>query len=216
MPRIAKLPWEPDLQDLRGSGLSNATIVRNGIRTTFDADEIFSLLGCGPNSQAALGGLLIPYRNLKGEVNCFARMKPHNPVKDAKGRVAKYLSPKDSGLRAFFPAECVDDLREGGGAVDITEGEKKALALAQIGRTAVGLGGIWCGCRKNEQGEHVLIDDLAAIPWAGRDAFIVFDHEPKAATRTQVDRARRRLAAALRKAGAREVFSVDLGKVVAR
>jgi len=50
-------------------------------------------------------------------------------------------------------------------AVFITEGEKKALALSQLGLAAVGIGGIWCGCKK---GTAELIDDLAAIYWTDR------------------------------------------------
>jgi hypothetical protein len=73
--------------------------------------------------------------------------------------------------------------------------------------TAIGIGGIWCGCKKDGS---ELIEDLAAIPWCGRRVFIVFDYDTKPATRQEVDAARTRLAKALRTAGAAEVYHVAL------
>ena len=89
----------------------------------------------------------------------------------------------------------------------MTEGEKKALALAQLGLAAIGIGGIWCGCKKQSD---ELIDDLEAIDWTNRVAHIVFDYDAKPETRRHVNAARRRLASALRKAGAKEVYAVEL------
>jgi len=59
-------------------------------------------------------------------------------------------------------------------------------------------------------GTDELINDLAAINWKGRAVYIVFDYDEKAATRRNVDAARRRLAKALRAAGAKEVYDVKL------
>jgi hypothetical protein len=176
-----------DLANLRASGLSDATIRANGLRTEG-------------------GALVFPYRGLDGAVNCFARRRPHSPPVIG-GKAAKYVQPKGSPLRAYFPVGSLPKLRDGRSAVYITEGEKKALALAQLGLAAVGLGGVWCGCKK---GAGELIDDLAAVPWKGRAVYVASDFDPKAETRRHVDSARRRLARALRKAGAKEVYSVEL------
>jgi len=123
------------------------------------------------------------------------------------GKVAKYIQPNGSPLRAYFPAGSTDKLRDGETPVFITEGEKKALALSQIGLEAVGIGGIWCGCKK---GTADLIDDLATIPWADRVVYVVFDYDVKETTRQEANAARKRLAEALRAAGAREVYNVEL------
>jgi hypothetical protein len=82
--------------------------------------------------------------------------------------------------------------------VYITEGEKKAMALSQLGLAAIGLGGVWCGVEK-ESGE--LIPDLQAISWTGRTVVIVFDYDPKLETRADVAEAARRLRSALEIAG---------------
>src|SRR5262249_26285487 len=112
------------------------------------------------------------------------------------------LQPKGTPQRAYFPAGCLDKLGDGQSAIFITEGEKKALALAQLGLAAVGIGGICMGFNK---GTADLIDDLAAIPWTDRVVYIVFDYEPKPRTKADVERARRKLAGALRKVGAKVV-----------
>jgi hypothetical protein len=176
-----------DLENLRASGLTDATIVANGLQTVADCLEF-------------------PYRNLDGSMNGFARLRPHQP-RMIDGKVAKYIQPNGSPLRAYFPAGSTDKLRDGETPVFITEGEKKALALAQLGLAAVGIGGIWCGCNKSSTD---LIDDLAAIPWKDRAVYVVFDYDEKATTRRASETARTRLARALKAAGAGEVYNVQL------
>lgn len=174
-----------DLKNLEDSGLTGQTIRANGLRTEG-------------------GALVIPYRDLDGRLDGFARRRPHD------GKPAKYVQPKGTPLRAYLPVGSLAGLRDTGSAVFITEGEKKALALAQHGWAAVGIGGFWCGCEKNAGGGHELIDDLAAIDWTGRQVYIVFDWDPKESTRRDAGAAERRLAAVLRAAGAGKVHSVDL------
>jgi hypothetical protein len=73
----------------------------------------------------------------------------------------------------------------------VTEGAKKAAALLSAGVPAVALPGIWNGTPKHpETGRPELLADLAAVPWDGRLAMVLFDHstrknpaEPKAARR---------------------------------
>lgn len=187
-PISRRLPLDDsDLQNLRESGLTDATIRANAIRTENSA-------------------LVFPYRDINGVVNCFTRWRPHTP-RLIDGKPAKYEQPKNSPLRAYFPSESIERLRDISMPVFITEGEKKALALAQCGLAAVGLGGVWCGCKKKST---ELIDDLQKINWSGRDVYVIFDYDEKPTTRRQVDAARRRLASALRAAGAREVYNVEL------
>jgi len=155
------------------------------------------------------GGLVFPYRNLEGEVNCFARVRPHcPPTKD--GKPSKYMQPKGSPLRAYFPEASLAKLRDGESPIYITEGEKKALALSQLGLASVGIGGFWCGCKKVSTGGHELIDDLAAIPWKGRIAYVVFDYDRNPQTRRKSTSAARRLAAELHKVGVKEVYYAEL------
>lgn len=125
MPKLKKpLPLDKrDLEKTGESGLSYATILNNGLRTENDA-------------------LVFPYRNLNNEVNGFARTRPHNP-RIINGKEVKYEQPAGSPLRAYIPAECVDAIRDSIADVYLTEGELKSLALAQSGRKAIGLGGVY-------------------------------------------------------------------------
>lgn len=209
MARIKPPVWNHDLENLRAAGLTDATILVNKVRTEFDSGKLAAILNCGPGSTACLGGLVFPYRDLAGEVNCFARVRPHHP-RTRDGKPIKYEQPKDSPMRAYFPAGSLEKLRDAGEPIYVTEGEKKALALSQLDLAVIGLGGVWCGCKRNEAGSHDLIDDLAAIEWSGRTVYITFDYDTKPETRQQVAGAARRLAKALRAAGADEVYAVEL------
>jgi len=183
-PRIRLPVSDMDLKILQDSGLTDRTILENDLYTKFNA-------------------LVFPYRDIDGTVNCFARLRPHDPP-IINGKPAKYIQPPDSPLRAYFPAASLEKLRDGKSDVFITEGEKKAMALAQLGVAAIGLGGIWCGLK-----DGTLIDDLQKISWKGRTVFICFDYDPKTATRCQAAIARGQLATELRKQGAK-VFGIDL------
>jgi hypothetical protein len=205
-PPLPPLPLcERDLKNLRESGLTDETIRGAGLRTEYG----FRLhRGAMPRT-----GLFFPYRNLDGEVNCFGRLRPHPNstfADDDDGKGPKYLQPKASPRRAYYAPATLDLLKDGESDVYVPEGEKKALAVSQLGLATVGVGGVWCGTRKNDDGEWVLIDDLAAIPWKGRRVYITFDYDPLPKTRRHVAEAARRLAKALYKAGAAEVFLVEL------
>ncbi len=189
MPKLRKklLLDQCDIDNLRESGLSDGSIRANKLRTENKA-------------------LVFPYRNLAGEVNGFARTRPHKP-RTFNGKPAKYLQPKGSPVRAYFAADSVVSLRNTGDDIYITEGEKKALILDQLGYAAIGLAGVNCW---NKKGTCELIDDLAEIDWNDRIVYIVFDYDEKKVTRNNVDKARKKLAAALFDVGADEVYNVVL------
>lgn len=149
--------------------------------------------------------MVFPYRNSLGRPTDFARVKPHFPRKGKKEKPIKYEQPKGESVKAYFPVESIGLLKDPSEPIYVTEGEKKALAIAQDGRAAIGLGGVYC-FRNTETGE--LIDDLASIDWEGRTVYIVFDYDVKAETRKNVDKARRRLARMLKEAGARDVLEM--------
>jgi hypothetical protein len=211
---LAKLPLcESDLADLRASGLTEPTIRANQVRTEDDPVKLATILNRLPDRPPKQipafccgGGMVFPYRNLTGEVNCFARVKPHQP-RVRHGKPIKYEQPLGSTLHAYFPVGSLAQLRAGAGDVYLTEGEKKTLSLSQLGLAAVGLGGVFCALKK---GTGELIDDLAAVPWDGRNVIIAFDSDTEAKTRKLVALAARRLGKALRAAGARQVIVIDL------
>lgn len=86
--------------------------------------------------------------------------------------------------------------------VVLTEGSKKAAALLSAGVPAVALPGIWNGCPKGADDRPALLPDLAALPWAGRRAWVLFDWSDSDRGRRDVARAARRLGHHLRAAGA--------------
>jgi hypothetical protein len=203
MPRPkGKVNLDPrDLAKLKECGITNSTIIANRLTTTYPAKV-------GPS-------LEIPYRDLDGNVNCYARLRPHDP-RTIKGKIVKYESPKGEPNRAYFPAGLnLHLLKDGTSPVFITEGELKALALSQLqlhvpsteAAGVVGLVGVYGWIKK---GTEELIDDLAKIPWTGREVFIVFDCDEKTETRRKTAQAAARLARALKKTGAASVYVVEL------
>lgn len=154
------------LEDLRGSGLSDETIVELGIRSVSDVEALEIVgMNCGP-------ALAFPYPETD-----FIRLKPDKPFpfKSADGEVksAKYLSPKQSTNRLYIPPTVRPLLADPSQQLLITEGEKKAAKATQDGFPTVGLVGIY-GFRDRE---HTLIPDLEAIEWPGRTVFIVPDSD---------------------------------------
>jgi putative DNA primase/helicase len=200
---------EDDLANLRESGLTDETILENGFctLTADDGPMIARVLKCDEMAQPCLGGLWMPYHDLYGKPTGFGRLRPHCPRKDKNGKPIRYEQPRGEPSHAYVPVSSAPLLRDGDEPTYLTEGEKKAAAIAQIGRAAIGLGGVWCGCKKDTE---ELIPDLAAINWTGRVVYIVFDFDEKATTRRSIAAAGRRLARALKAAGAKEVYWVEL------
>ena len=175
-----------DLAVCRERGLTDDTIRENRLRTEGDA-------------------MIIPFRNLAGEMNGFARKRHHAPP-IINGKPAKFTQPKGSPVRPYFPVASLEKLRDCFSPVFITESDLKAMVLAQLDLAGVGLTGVNCW---NEKGTDNLIPDLQDIRWRDRIVYICFDYDEKEVTRRTVRAAMRRLARALRLLGA-EVYFVDL------
>lgn len=146
MPRVApsKLSVHgKDLENLRASGLTDATIRANELRTEYDSAKLADILNRGKGDYCCLGGLVFPYRDLMGNVNCFVRVRPHIPRMRA-GALIKYEQPVGESPRAYFPATILAELHDGESSIYITDGEKKAIALSQLGLAVVGIGGTYC------------------------------------------------------------------------
>lgn len=192
-----------DLEDLRASGLSDETIRTHHVRTEYRAERITQLLG-----HTKVGsGLVFRYFDEAGEPNCYARVKPHRPRRMKDGKLAKYEAPVGQPNRAYILPSTRCLMTDPAQPVYVTEGEKKTLALYQLGLVAVGVSGGWCWKVKDKE---ELLPDLAGLAWSGREVFIVFDHDPKPDTQRQTADSAKRLAKALQKAGAKDVCVVDL------
>src|SRR5690606_29194928 len=80
-------------------------------------------------------GIVFPYRSLDGELDGFERIRLRNPRDNSH----RYHQLRGTTSRAYFPFECLKKLKNGRSPIYITEGEKKALALSQLGLAAIRL-----------------------------------------------------------------------------
>ena len=126
------------------------------------------------------------------------RMKVFPPLTDRQGHTVKYLQPKGSGPRLFFPLRTLEVALTGDAPLWLCEGEKKSLAVAQLGLPAVGFAGIdaW-----HRAGSRDLLPDFEAIRLGGHTVELVPDGDWQ--TNPAVERGALRFAEALERHGAR-------------
>lgn len=183
------------LADLRKSTLTDETIAQQFIRSVPPA-MLPRLLGFDlPSVRSAL---LFPFRSPAGGFMDHVRVKVFPPLTDAEGHSLKYLQPRRSGVRLYFVARCLERVLRSDEPLWITEGEKKACCLAQLGYPAVGIVGVqgW-----HAKGSCLLLPDFDAIPLAGRVIELLPDSDYQ--TNPDVERAIRSLGHALAARGAR-------------
>jgi P4 family phage/plasmid primase-like protien len=158
--------------------------------------------------------LVFPFFDVAGNrLHDYSRIKftkSRTKGKGAKARKVKYESPLGAPNRPYFPPGCAKELADKAKPIIIAEGEKKSLMAMQMLReraVTIGLIGVygWNKPRKKDEsgkaeGEWELLPDLAAIDWADRHVFIVFDSD--AVTNVAVCWAEYNLAATLRRHGA--------------
>jgi hypothetical protein len=103
-------------------GITPQTLIAAGVRRVTEA-EAKDLIGF------AASGLAIPYHNKDGSALIVNR-KPFFRIRlDQPKGSAKYLSPRDSGAQIYIPPSLT-----AAPVLYITEGEFKALSLAEEGR----------------------------------------------------------------------------------
>lgn len=99
-------------------------------------------------------------------------------TKDGKD-FPKYIQPKNSPLRAYFPTigklswkKVFEDIDQ---PIIITEGELKAACATKRGFPTIGLGGVdsWKQGKLNID----FLPDLEAVPWDGRTVYICYDSD---------------------------------------
>jgi len=180
--------------DLRASGLTDETVRLHRFRS-IRPKKIERLLGF--SMKGLDSGVLIPFADPRGGFTDHIRVKVFPTLHDAKGHAIKYLQPRDSGVRLFFPLATLDQVVRGNAPVWIIEGEKKSLAVAQLGLPAVGFCGIegW-----HAAGSRSLLPDFDCIRLRRRQIELVPDGDWQ--TNPNVARGAFRLAEALEARGA--------------
>jgi len=199
------------VQHLYASGLSDATVTAADLYTVDTRDESAALLGRGyllHRGSAIAFPLYWP-----GDVVPYAfRVRPDTPrIDKRRGGPVKYDQPIGIGVLVYYPprTRASVDALQGECPLYLTEGEKKALVLDQLGYAVIGLTGVenWSAKERDAQGRRVLherITKYARI--AGRPIVIVFDQDSY--TKREVMRAAHALAGALLRAGAASVVFV--------
>ena len=181
--------------DLRESGLTDETIGAQYIRSV-PPSQIGRLLGFDiPTVRSAL---LFPFRSPVGGFMDHVRVKVFPTLADAEGHSIKYLQPKGTRPRLYFVASCLPAVLQGDDPLWLVEGEKKALAVAQLGLPAVGFCGVegW-----HREGTAALLTDFDAIRLRDRIVELVPDGDYQ--TNPAVKRAIQRFGGALLARGAR-------------
>src|SRR5262249_42389896 len=130
---------------------------------------IAQLLGFDP--RGVVSAYLIPFPNPRGGWLDHVRLKVFPTLTTERGTV-KYLQPRGSGVRLFFPLATLPAVLTSDAPLWIVEGEKKSLAIAQLGLPSVGFCGIegW-----HRGGTRELLSDFDAIPLRGRVVELVPD-----------------------------------------
>ena len=164
-------------------------------------------------------GILISYSDQFGAPLDFYRIRldTENFLKNSEMELdRKYDQPENSRPFFYFPRVKNFDwpryLADNSRTIWITEGELKALKATILGFPCIGLGGVW-NWRYRPDGDKrsasVPIPDFDEIDWQGRRVEIVFDRDPKPATRAQVHSAEQQLAHEIESHGG-EVYRVQL------
>ena len=181
-------------EDLERSTLTDAMIAGQFIRSV-PLHLIPQLLGFDP--RGVLSALLFPFRSPHGGFMDHIRVKVFPPLVDAEGHAIKYLQPRRSGVRLYFVGQCLDRVLHTDEPLWITEGEKKACCVAQLGYPVVGIVGVqgW-----HLKGSCLLLPDFDAIPLRGRVIELLPDSDYQ--TNPDVERAIRSLGYALAARGA--------------
>ncbi|MCZ6866295.1 MAG: DUF3854 domain-containing protein [Chloroflexi bacterium] len=158
----------------KGSGLTIEVIRERGYRSVLGKQQLQDL-GFS-KSQARVPGLLVPVHVLDG-TNSLHSYKPDIPRIDGRGKTIKYELPKGVSARLDVPPRCLAKMGDPSVDLWITEGSKKADALAQHGLCAVALLGVWNFKGKNDFGGTVLLSDFDLIAFNGRKVNIAYDSD---------------------------------------
>jgi hypothetical protein len=162
----------------QASGIADAVITERGYRSIEGASGFTELKALGFTKQQAwhTSGLLLPLHTTDGKEPLII-YRPDQPQLDANGRLRKYLLPKGAGVRLDCPPRYQPLLADPSIPLWLTEGQKKADALASHGAVALCLLGVWNFKGKNPLGGTTVLADFDYVAWNGREVRLVFDND---------------------------------------
>jgi hypothetical protein len=172
-----------------GSGISPEVITERGYLSIVGPEDI-SILKKHRFSREQwsrqIPGLLLPLWTSDGK-NGLIVYRPDTARLSKDGKLIKYEIPKHAGIRLDCPPRCQPMLADPSIPLWITEGQKKADALAFHGCCAVAVIGVWNFKGKNAFGASTWLVDWDYIAVNHRHVRIVFDSD--AMTKPQVRQA---------------------------
>ena len=157
-----------------GSGISVEVIKERGYRSPLGKVEL-EKLGFA-SSQRRAPGILVPLWSVDGKEVGF-QFRPDNPRTASRGRPVKYESPAGSSNRLDCPPRCQKMLGNPQVPLWITEGSKKADALASKGACAISVTGVWGFKGKNQFGGITFLADWDYIAMRNRTVYLAFDSD---------------------------------------
>lgn len=177
-------------EELNSSRIDSALIEQRGYVTVdTNAREKLRAARIPPwaiRDDSAFPGLVLPMYRVTGEY-IGLQFKPAVPqLKPGEDKPVKYATPAGMGNRLDVPRSVAHMVRDPAAGLIITEGVKKADALASRGIPVVALTGVW-NWRKKEG----TLGDWEDIPLIGRHVSVCFDSD--APTNPQVRHAMIRL-----------------------
>src|SRR5215208_6321859 len=144
-------------------------------------------------SQQRVPALVIPRFSPSGEP-IASQIKPDNPLveeRNGKSRLRKYETPAGTPVRLSVPPRAVPMMWDVQKTLYVTEGDKKADALASVGECSISLQGVQC---------WRVLEDWEEVKLYGREVVIAFDADVM--VNPNVQKALQGLAAFLRERGA--------------
>ena len=184
---------------LEASTISAEVIEARGYRSIEDRQELRDLGFTAAQSQVP--GLLIPLRRMDGEPGGY-QYRPDNP-RESDGKTVKYESPKGQRNILDVPPTVRGELRRGRQAILITEGAKKADALASLGIPAINISGVYGWRGRNEDDGLTALSDWEDVALKGNIIVLAFDSD--ILTKHEVHQALSRLKRFLEHKGAARV-----------
>ena len=203
----------------KGSGISDEVIAARGYCTITEPKELLEL-GFSSKQSKNVPGLLLPVCPPDGSNGLYTyrpdlprlieSRKQNSRDNSSSPRIIKYEMPKGMSVRLDCSPVCRSMLADPTIPLWITEGQKKADALASHNLCAVDLLGVWSFKGKNVFGGVTLLADFDCIAFNNRAVRIVFDSDVM--TKREVQQALARLIEHLKRKGA-QVAAVYLPSV---
>jgi len=157
-----------------GSGLSSEVVKERGYRSLLGKSEL-EKIGFTPAQQRA-PGILIPLWSVDGKEAGF-QFRPDHPRMSGRGKPVKYESPAGSSNRLDCPPRCQKTIGNPQVPLWITEGSKKADALASKGACAISVTGVWGFKGKNQFGGITFLTDWDYVALKNRTVYLAFDSD---------------------------------------